>query len=259
MNNQLTAGPDSSGTVAGAPPPAARPARLGEELPIFCERCGYSLNGLTQVRCEQCDVLQFHCPECGHHQPINTLRPAVQRILARLRAWVIGFVLLFKLNYFGWLLFAWVVAGYEMSYSWWSQGGGGMNWTSNVQPYPVRLEDLVAMGLLGLFFGLVGRMLVLRWGNGGLVGLVLGALVGLALLGGARWHYAELDNAVPPWTANFLGMVGITALMTALGAGIAWWIWSACAYLFLPRKTAGALLDWQRSRSTPRATGLARE
>ena len=24
--------------------------KLGEELPIFCERCGYSLNGLPQSR-----------------------------------------------------------------------------------------------------------------------------------------------------------------------------------------------------------------
>ena len=55
-------------------------AKLGEELPIFCERCGYSLHGLPQTRCEHCTILQFHCPECGHHQPINTLRPILGQI-----------------------------------------------------------------------------------------------------------------------------------------------------------------------------------
>src|SRR4051812_1115331 len=64
--------------------------RLGEELPIFCEKCGYSLHGLPQGRCERCTILQFHCPECGHHQPINTLRPAAQRMLGRIRAFALG-------------------------------------------------------------------------------------------------------------------------------------------------------------------------
>ena len=60
--------------------------RLGEELPVFCERCGYSLHGLGQLRCERCNILHFHCPECGHQQPINTLRPAFQTILGKIRA-----------------------------------------------------------------------------------------------------------------------------------------------------------------------------
>jgi len=60
--------------------------RLGEELPVFCERCGYSLHGSPRLRCACCAILHFACPECGHHQPINTLRPAVQRVLGRLRA-----------------------------------------------------------------------------------------------------------------------------------------------------------------------------
>src|SRR3954447_20705454 len=86
-------------------PIAKRDARLGEELPIFCERCGYSLNGLTQIRCERCDVLHFACPECNHHQPINTLRPAVQRALGRLRALGLALIVFLKINYFFWCLF----------------------------------------------------------------------------------------------------------------------------------------------------------
>src|SRR6266550_6330174 len=94
-----------------APARSSQAIRLGEELPVFCERCGYSLHGLPQTRCEHCTLLQFHCPECGHHQPINTLRPAAQTILGRIRGGWLTLVILFKLNLFGWLLFAWVVMG----------------------------------------------------------------------------------------------------------------------------------------------------
>src|SRR5688572_14362912 len=75
--------------------------KLGEELPIFCERCGYALHGLPQARCDKCAILHFSCPECGHRQPINTLRPAAQRILGRVRAFVLGLWVFFKLNFFG--------------------------------------------------------------------------------------------------------------------------------------------------------------
>src|SRR5437868_4734996 len=95
-------------------PPKRTP--LGEELPIFCERCGYSLYGLPQNRCEHCTILQFHCPECGHHQPINTLRPAAQTMLGRVRgAWLV-LVILFKLNFFVWPLLGWFAMGASWSY-----------------------------------------------------------------------------------------------------------------------------------------------
>src|SRR4051794_15707828 len=77
---------------------AALPARripLGEELPIFCERCGYCLHGMAQHVCESCTIRQFHCPECGHHQPINTLRPAAQKLLGRVRAFFLTLSVIF--------------------------------------------------------------------------------------------------------------------------------------------------------------------
>src|SRR5215510_1699223 len=106
MNSMRT---DISEPESVSIPPAQQPTphRLGEELPIFCERCGYSLLGLPQSRCADCKILHFHCPECGHRQPINTLRPAAQRIIGRLRALWLCLVMFFKLNFFGWLLFAW--------------------------------------------------------------------------------------------------------------------------------------------------------
>src|SRR5437764_195144 len=68
--------PPSAPREAPSAPREARPApraapvvwsqpsrKLGEELPVFCERCGYQLFGLSPLRCDRCDILHFHCPE----------------------------------------------------------------------------------------------------------------------------------------------------------------------------------------------------
>ena len=157
--------------------------RLGEELPVFCENCGYLLHGSPQVRCDHCQILQFRCPECGHHQPINTLRPAAQRILGRLRAYGLGFVVFFKINFFLWLLFAWVAMGYEWSYrydyrqmvSLRTLAGGG-SYSAPTQLHMTLTPDVVlAFSLFALPFAMVSRMLLLRWQRGWLMGLILGA------------------------------------------------------------------------------------
>src|SRR5438045_3369704 len=163
--------------------------KLGEELPVFCERCGYSLHGLPQMRCEHCTLLQFHCPECGHHQPINTLRPAAQRILGRIRALWLCFSVFFKLNFFGWLLVAWWLMGAQWSYDWESYmvpgvGGAPAVSQNRMIARDIDFEGLISFACLGLASGLVGRMLLMRWRRGYLVGLVLGALVVGAVLAG---------------------------------------------------------------------------
>src|SRR3954468_20351735 len=86
--------------------PAPTSQKLGEELPVFCERCGYQLFGLAPLRCDHCDILHFHCPECAHHQPINTLRPAAQRVIGRVRAAWLVVVVFFKIMFVFWSLFA---------------------------------------------------------------------------------------------------------------------------------------------------------
>src|SRR5215212_9739394 len=113
---------------------AASATKLGEELPVFCERCGYSLHGLPQTRCEHCTILQFHCPECGHHQPINTLRPAAQTLIGRIRGGWLAFVVFFKLNLFGWLLFAWVGMGAAWSYRYDMEASQRVSTTNPSQP-----------------------------------------------------------------------------------------------------------------------------
>jgi hypothetical protein len=252
---------------------------LGEELPIFCERCGYALHGMPQHVCPQCTVRQFHCPECGHHQPINTLRPAFQKTLGRVRAFFLVISLLIKLNFFGWLLFAWVIAGYENSYQYQDQaayssrvataapnGGvyvsrGGVR--STYAPAEYDMEAVVGLSLFALTFGMVGRMLLLRWRRGYLVGLTLAALVCTMFVIGAYWNrYTRGDDNFPlpsPLTGEFLGLLATLAVTLTLGASIVWGLWVTIAHLFLPRRTSQALLDWQRSLSNPPAAELARD
>lgn len=270
----VPAGSDAP-AAAGAPRHVYQsPARvkLGEELPVFCERCGYSLHGLPQSRCERCEILHFVCPECNHHQPINTLRPAAQRVLGRLRAWWLAVSVLFRIAYFGLLLLAWFVMGGEGAYTFDFSANrpvavktvpGGAPappraWTPpRLVPAPVTLEIVVSFIAFGLAFGLVSRMFLLRWRRGWLVGLVLAALVLAAVFAGAWFRRTTVSTNFPnysygpppPPDAAFLGVALLGALCVVLGASVVWGAWTALAYLFLPRQTAAALLDWQRSLS----------
>lgn len=246
--------------------------KLGEELPIFCERCGYSLFGLPQSRCERCTILHFVCPECNHHQPINTIRPAFQRILGRMRAFLVLLVVLFKLNFFFWCLFGWGGFGYEWSYEYQyrparmpTPGRSVVN-TYRQTPYaPRRIEELfeeeeavVAISLMALGFGLVGRMFVLRWRNGFFVGAVMGGLVVLAFVIGALFRQYERGIATSPLIWDFWVVATFSAAMVIAGATIAWPTWSGVVRLLMPRETAHAFLDWQRGLSQ-RVAALARD
>src|SRR5688572_6493830 len=145
--------------------------RIGEELPLFCERCGYSLHGLPMSRCASCTVLQFHCPECGHHQPINTLRPAFQRILGRLRAALLIVLVIVQLNVVFWPLLGWVVMGDEWSHT--RDYTKGTNQRGEIVPARMTIEMIVAFMIFGLAYGAVARMMLLRWARGWAVGVVL--------------------------------------------------------------------------------------
>ena len=252
--------------------------RLGEELPIFCEKCGYSLHGLPQGRCERCTILQYHCPECGHHQPINTLRPAAQRMLGRIRAFFLALWVFFKFNFFGWLLFAWFAMGVEWSYQFQSRQiparvttpapavvvapGGALavpppappTWVYSLVPREVDVPATMAFGCFALAYGSVGRMLLLRWRRGWAVGAVLATLVLLVVELGA-WSRGNLEGrqltvtGPPAPDFHLLALGGAATLV--FGAVIVWPVWLALTHLFLPAKTAAALLDWQRSLSQP--------
>ena len=233
-------------------PAAKRDPRLGEELPIFCERCGYSLNGLTQIRCERCDVLHFACPECNHHQPINTLRPAVQRALGRLRALGLAWIVFVKINYFFWPLFMWGALGTGIAYEW------RYNPTSGGYGTPAGFDNEIGIGifLFAMAYAIIGRMLLLRWRHGLLIGLVLGGLMALAMETGALIRYVEDTRGLQrPEGEGFILYMMCAFLGGIAGASCAWGVWMSLVTAFLPKRAATALLEYQRALSLPKIAG----
>ena len=99
-------------------------------------------------------------------------------------------------------------------------------------------------------FGMFGRMMLLRWRRGWLVGAVLGGLVLFASWLG-EWFRAAVDlrgeALFHPLLSDFHLLLVATALTVLFAAVVVWPIWLALAHLFLPARTAAALLDWQRS------------
>ena len=278
---------ESSTLEPAAPVADADPARaagaelsvrkigLGEELPIFCEKCGYALHGLPQQVCSHCTIRQFKCPECGHHQPINTLRPAAQKLLGRVRAVILAFSVFFKINFFGWLLFAWVAMGatwsyqyyYEQTYSTRTVGGprnvrpSNYGYNREIRPRELDIGQMMAFSLFALSFGMIGRMLLLRWRRGYLVGLTLSALVCGAIVLGAfvRTWERSYDAPLPsPFTGDFLVTLAVTVVTLTLGASSVWGIWTALVHVFLPRRSGRALLEWQGALSDRSVSDLAR-
>ncbi|HEV8377328.1 MAG TPA: hypothetical protein VGP99_00645, partial [Tepidisphaeraceae bacterium] len=89
----------------------------------------------------------------------------------------------------------------------------------------------------------------LRWRRGYLVGLVLAGLMLTAVLVGAKIRQMDVASKLNPYTFDFLSSALIGASMIVIGAWIVWPIWMILVRLFLPARTAGTLLEWQRSMS----------
>src|SRR5690554_158197 len=100
-------------------------------------------------------------------------------------------------------------------------------------------------------------MLLLRWRSGSVVGGILGGLVADMMLFGTTYMAWQRDIDYSPYSPGFLSLCILTGLCVCAGAAVVWVIWTALAHLFLPPRTAAALLDWQRSLATPRVSGLA--
>jgi hypothetical protein len=264
-------------TATTEPPVRANPApkvRLGEELPVFCERCGYSLHGLGQLRCEQCNILHFHCPECGHQQPINTLRPAFQAMLGRVRAFFLVGSVVFRLAFFGLLCIAWAAMGAEWSYQYHyipiaapppvAVAGGAPaqpTYRYEVRTVPLSYEMFLGFGIFGFAYGAVSRMLLLRWRKAPLVGFALAVLVVAAVFVGSWLQYIDRRNADPsilPMPPNLLIGAAFGCGCVMLGASVVWPIWCGLVTVFLPKRAGQALLDWQRSQSNS-VSDLARD
>jgi hypothetical protein len=228
-------------------PPAPPHERWGEELPVFCEQCGYSFNGLTQIRCRMCDVLHFSCPECGHHQPINTLRPAFQRVLGRLRALGLALIVFIKMNFFFWVLFAWAGFGTELASHEIYRGFRG-NRAFSPRGYQPEIGFLIF--IFATAFAAIGRMLLLRWRRGVIIGLTVGGLVVLALIIGVYLQRSWYNEPMPtPFTNAFKKYLLCAVIGGGVGGAAVWGVWMALAHAFLPKRTATSLIEWQRTMS----------
>jgi hypothetical protein len=191
-------------------------------------------------------------------------------MLGVLRAWVMGFWVLVKINFFFWLLFAWAAMGYEWSYTYrmtsqqptvqggvrvypLGSGNGGRKTTQYYVPErrPIDIDSVLAFSLLGLSFGMVARMLLLKWRRNAAVGAILAGLVVTAILCGAAVRQYEREIAVSPLGEDFAMVIALAAGFTVIGAVLVFPLWSGLVRLFLPKRTASALLDWQTNRLGP--------
>ena len=145
------------------------------------------------------------------------------------------------------------------------QGGSGQPQTLTIAgpsfgPRPIDLEAMVATVLFAVPFGVLARMLLLRWRRAWVIGLVLGGLVFVAYILGAWFTYWERRphyTIEHPFNADTFMLALISAATVLLGVMISWPIWTGLARLFLPKRSAGTMLEWQRSMSDP--SSLARQ
>jgi hypothetical protein len=257
-------------TVVDSKPPAGLPAaekpgsdyapRLGEELPLFCERCGYSFHGLPQVQCERCDIRHHRCPECGHSQPINTLRPAFQRILGRMRAAVLCGAVIARVFAIGLALFGWVGMGHEWVFRYNFSSAARGPGTVTLQVREQTGEWAMASIAFGVAFGAVCRLMLLRWRRSWAVGLVLAGLVVTAYVGGAYLRMAGRSAHWPnPWEGSFALVLLETAAAVVGAALLAWPVWRLLVRAFFPPHVAEPLLAWQSMRDADGPAAAARQ
>jgi hypothetical protein len=240
---------------------------LGNEVAVFCEKCGYCLNGSPPIRCEHCSILHFRCTECNHVQTLNVLQPVLKTWLGRLgKGWQV-FTVLCKIAIFAYLLIGWFVLGYELSYQ--------RQWQYDLRGNPIynsyQLKSLeydigfvIGAFCFGLLYGMFARMLLMRWKRSLYVGYWLAGLALIAGLIGAMSRKIDLAQsaanqaATAPKTISAIVLPGsflspafilcatLVVMMTITGALIVWPIWSGLVKLFLPTGYAKALLHWQR-------------
>jgi hypothetical protein len=124
-------------------------------------------------------------------------------------------------------------------------------------------DAALAFAIFGLSWGIFARMLLLRWPRGWKVGLVLALLAGIAIWLGVALRRTDLSDAEQarhgwPFHAAFIQMNLLGLGCIVLGASIAWGTWVMLVKAFLPKRTADALLEWQRSLSI-NVSALARQ
>jgi len=243
--------------------------KLGEEMPIFCRRCGAVLHGMEVVACEKCALPHFHCPQCGNDELVHTLRPAVAPVanraaLAGLTLWV-GCKILFFL----WFFFVCWALSLKLSYRLVRTASFSthLHWQDmyHYQPLEINLGVMLACGICGFLFGGVGRLLLLGWRKGIYVGLTLALLLDGVLIWGAMTrlmmlvhrehpdlqHAADTVALTARWSNGMLVTLLWTSAMVILAASIARPVALGMVRLMTPRRWSQAILRWESAWAQP--------
>jgi hypothetical protein len=118
---------------------------------------------------------------------------------------------------------------------------------------PFESEGGVIIFIFAMAYAMIGRMLLLRWRRGVLIGLVLGGLVALAMEAGGVLRYLEDNRALPrPEGEGFILYLICGFLGAVAGASCAWGVWMSLVTAFLPKRAAIPLLEYQRAMSLPK-------
>lgn len=209
-------------------PPAAVAAGNGS---LYCEQCGYALQGLPRTRCEGCMVVSLRCPECGHSQPANTAIPQLRRWIHRAHLVLRILAILMKGLAIGLPLLLWFTVFFNISPGEFWQ----MQWRQlailciafawllvPIRMALLRRKPAWMFSLLTLSLVITVACIALAWGGRG----------GRQSIG---WQddLASLAWLVPAW---------------AFWCFATPWLYRAWLAVFLPRSTAGAVHAWQTSR-----------
>lgn len=190
---------------------------LSEELPLFCDGCGYSLHGQEQVLCLECNLRHFHCPECGKRQSINTWRPAAFRTFGRLRMAGLWLIVILKLA----LLGAVIMMGLGMAFdSNRALRDPLLDQFNRYSYYTMRSPSVVDAVLISLLAALIGactRMLFLRFRSGFLVGVAFAMLLlGCFLVGASERIFDYLTSSFVVWVGRQLLLLTAAAVIGVL-------------------------------------------
>lgn len=191
---------------------------LSEELPLFCDGCGYSLHGQQQIVCSECGLRHFHCPECGKRQSINTWRPAAFRTFGRLRMMGLWIVVIIKLALMATMVMVTIALASDLSRSLREPFLGQFNRSSFY--YSIRSPNVaqtVVMIVVAALVAATARMLFLRFRSGFLVGVAFAMVIlGCFLVGGTERVLINLTSTFVVWVVQQLLLILVAALISVL-------------------------------------------
>jgi hypothetical protein len=212
------------------------------DVPVFCERCGYMLQGLEPQRCSACTMWGLRCPECGHQQHANSIRPALLRMLGRLRGAAVVLSWLIKLALCGGMAMAWWTAGMAWAYT-------------IVQGRLSSNNEYILLLLFAVCSGWTVAAVLshsVRWWLPGVVSLLLMAgpfWLGLQTWAADSWQAQQQGIKMPLLPADYVKHV---LPWMAVGAFTGRWVLRLLVWAFWPIQVQRLLVAWYGSDRMPK-------